>query len=241
MIDWRDQGVILSVRRHGEANVILTALTAEHGLQAGVVRGGASRKQAPVLQPGNQVDLEWRARLEEHLGSFRAEPLQSRSALLSDRGALSALASVTGLLAFALPERMPLPSLYEESVALLDRLSSPGWAVDYALWELLLLEELGYGLDLSACAATGGDDDLIYVSPKSGRAVSRAGGKDWADRLLPLPAFWLDDQAPDVIASLRTTGYFLTTQLAANLGDRPLPEARARLVAYLTKQEAKHG
>ena len=237
-MDWQDHGVILSARKHGETSVIIDAFSEGHGRHAGVVRGGISRKMAPTLQPGNQVTLDWRARLEEHLGSYRIELVQSRGVLLSDRGGLSALASIASLLGYALPERMPMPVIYSETIALLDRLSAPGWEAAYALWELMLLEELGYGLDLSCCAATGTSEDLIYISPRSGRAVSRSGGADYADRLLPLPGFWQDDVPPDVPASLRTTGHFLHTHLAPALGPRPLPEARARLVTYLTRKGA---
>jgi len=232
-MEWSDQGIILTVRKQGETNALVTALTIEHGLHAGIVRGGTSRKYAATLQPGNLVSLEWRARLEQHLGNYRAELLTSRGGLLSSRGPVTALAAITALLAFALPERMPLPTVFQETNALLEALSHPDWPSAYALWELFLLEELGYGLDLTCCAATGSTEGLIYVSPKSGRAVGREGGAAWADRLLPLPAFWLGEATADIPASLRTTGYFLTTQVAANLGDRPLPEARARLVAFL--------
>ncbi len=239
-MEWRDEGVILAARRHGETSVILDVLTKTHGRHAGVVRGGASRKQAPVLQPGNQVELEWRARLEEHLGSFRVELLKSRSGIMSDRARLAALSSVCALMSFAMPERMELTLIYDQTLELIERLNSDApWASDYAVWELMILEELGYGLDLTSCAATGGTQELIYVSPKSGRAVCRSAGAEYADRMLPLPEFLqmqgVDAAPAEVLGALKTTGYFLERWLAPALGNRPLPDARARLVRALEK------
>ncbi len=233
-MDWRDQGFVLSTRKHGETSVILEVFTGAHGRHAGVVRGGVSRKMTPILQPGGQLDLSWRARLSDHLGSFTVEPLRARTAVLSDRFALAGLNAVTALLGFCLPEREPHPALYDRSCQLLDLLGQNDiWPLAYLRWELALLTELGYGLDLSACAVTGGTEDLIYVSPKSGRAVSAQGAGAWADRLLPLPPVLLEQgAAPDeeVLLALSTTGYFLSEKLAPDLGHKPVPEARARLV-----------
>lgn len=245
-MEWRDEGVILAARRHGETSVILDVLTKTHGRHAGVVRGGASRKQAPVLQPGNQVEVEWRARLEEHLGAYRVELLTSRSGIMADRGRLAALSSVCALMGFAMPERMELTLIYDQTLALIERLNSGApWAADYAVWELMILEELGYGLDLTSCAATGGTQELVYVSPKSGRAVCRAAGADYADRMLPLPEFLQMDGVEagpaDVLGALKTTGYFLERWLAPALGNRPLPDARARLVRALEKEGKREG
>jgi DNA repair protein RecO (recombination protein O) len=239
-MEWRDEGVILAARRHGETSVILDVLTKTHGRHAGVVRGGVSRKQAPVLQPGNQVEVEWRARLEDHLGAYRVELLKSRSGIMSDRGRLAALSSICALMTFAMPERMELSEIYDQTLALIERLSSDEpWAADYAVWELMMLEELGYGLDLTSCAATGGTQELIYVSPKSGRAVCRAAGAEYADRMLPLPEFLqmqgVDAAPQEVLGALKTTGYFLERWLAPALGNRPLPDARSRLVRALEK------
>ncbi|MEM7439447.1 MAG: DNA repair protein RecO [Pseudomonadota bacterium] len=239
-MEWRDTGMILTVRPHGESAAILEVLTESHGRHAGVVQGGTSRKKAPTLQPGNQVSLEWRARLEEHIGSYRVELLQSRTTILSDRRALAAMGSVTALLAFAMPERMDLPGVYTMTMELADRLvtGNDAWISHYAQWELQVLEELGYGLDLSQCAATGTVNDLVWVSPKSGRAVSADAGAPFADRLLPLPAFLVEASqanAADVLAALTMTGYFWEHWLAPALGDRPLPGARSRLVAALNK------
>lgn len=239
-MEWRDTGMILSVRPHGETAAIIDVLTEEHGRHAGMVPGGASRRKAPVLQPGNQVELEWRARLEEHLGSYRAELVKSRTAVLGDRRALAGMGALTALLGFALPERMALPPIYHASVALADELAvvDDGWFTEYARWEVLLLQELGYGLDLGSCAATGQVDDLIYVSPRSGRAVSRAAGAPYAQKLLPLPGFLRRRGAAelgDVLSALTMTGHFLERWLAPALGDRPLPAARSRLLGSLRR------
>ncbi|MBI1220847.1 MAG: DNA repair protein RecO [Rhodobacteraceae bacterium] len=239
-MEWRDQGVLLSVRGHGESAAIIEVFTAEHGRHAGVVRGGASRKISPILQPGAQLDLTWRARLDEHIGAFTVEPLKGRAgAILSDRRALAGLNAVAALLAFALPEREPHPALYASSIALFDALiETDSWPLAYLRWELALLEEMGFGLDLTSCAVTGTRDDLAYVSPRSGRSVSRQGAGDWADRLLPLPPALLGQgpaDAAEIAAGLRLTGHFLETWLAPQLGQRPLPEARRRLVAVLVR------
>lgn len=237
-MEWRDQGAILSVRTHGESSAIVEVFTALHGRHAGVVRGGASRRIAPLLQPGAQVDVTWRARLDDHIGTFTVEPLISRAGLLSDRRALAALNAVCALLHATLPEREAHPALYAATQDLLTRLADPqDWADRYLSWELTLLGELGYGLDLTSCAVTGATTDLAYVSPKTGRAVSRAGAGDWSDRLLPLPPI-LSGTGPatpeGIAAALSVTGHFLA-RFAADHGDKPLPEARARLVTALTR------
>ena len=239
-MEWQDTVTIISVRKHGENSTIVDVLTQSHGRHAGLVRGGAGRKLAPILQPGTQVDVEWRARLEEHLGTYNIEPIQSRATILSNRLALSAMGSVCALVNFAFPERMSLPRLYAVTINLFDQMAASGaWLPDYALWEYAVLEELGYGLDLESCAATGVQQDLIYVSPKSGRAVSRQAGADWADRMLPLPRFLraqtATKEAGEVLDALKTTGYFLERRLAPALGNRPLPDARARFLAVLQK------
>ncbi|MEM7520676.1 MAG: DNA repair protein RecO [Pseudomonadota bacterium] len=234
-MEWRDQGILLSTRRHGETAAIIEVFTPDQGRHAGVVRGGTSRKIAPILQPGAQLDLAWRARLEDHIGSFAVEPVRSRAAAaMGGRQALAGLNAVTALLSFCLPEREPHPALYARTEALLDLLDQSAlWPLAYLRWEVNLLEEMGYGLDLSACAVTGATEGLCYVSPKSGRAVSKAGAGDWADRLLPLPDVLRGEGAAgdaEIAAGFVTTGHFLSAHLARNLGDRPLPEARARFV-----------
>jgi DNA repair protein RecO (recombination protein O) len=240
VIEWRDEGALLSVRRHGESAVIIDVFTAEHGRHAGIVRGGAGRKLSPILQPGAQLDLVWKARLDEHLGSYSVEPVRSRAAaVMSNRLALAGLNAVCGLLAFTMPEREAYPNLYRQSTVLMDLLGNTDvWPLAYLRWELALLEELGFGLDLTSCAVTGSIEGLCYVSPKSGRAVSDEGAGDWADRLLRLPPVLLGvGTAPDdeILQGLRTTGYFLENWLAKSVGNRPLPEARGRLVDALKR------
>lgn len=234
-MDWQDEGALLSVRPHGEASAIVEVFTRAHGRHAGVVRGGTSRRMAPVLQPGAQVQVVWRARLGEHIGSFTVEPLRARTGVMGDAGRLAALTSVCAMLRLALPEREAHGALWTDTVALLDGLEGGGadWALDYLRWEVRLLEDLGYGLDLASCAVTGVTDDLAYVSPRSGRAVSRAGAGDWADRLLPLPGCLTGAAlAPgDLAAGLALTGHFLRKGLAPVLDGRDLPEARARLAS----------
>ena len=239
-MDWRDHGILLTSRRHGEMAAIIEVFTEGHGRHAGVVRGGASRKIAPILQPGAQLDVLWRARLEEHIGTFVVEPLRSRAAAaFSGRLALAGLNAVVSLLSFCLPEREPHPAIYRRTEQLMDLLGQDEvWSLAYLRWELALLEELGFGLDLSACAVTGATEGLVYVSPKSGRAVSTAGAGKWADKLLPLPRCLRGEgAAPDIeIAdALRTTGYFLESHLAPSLGHTPLPDARARFVTQFTR------
>jgi len=237
-MDWRDQGVLLSVRKHGENAAIVEVFTESHGRHLGVVRGGAGRRMSPVLQPGAQLDLTWRARLEEHLGSFAVEPLRSRAAsLLGDPLGLAGLNAVLAMAGFALPEREAAPALYAETLELLDALvEGEGWLPLYLHWEMTLLEGSGFGLDLSSCAVTGSTDDLAFVSPRTGRAVSRAGAGNWIDRLLPLPR-GLVQGGPMGMADLKEgldlTGSFLTRKLAPSLGDRPLPAARQRLLDRL--------
>ena len=174
-MDWRETGLLLSRRRHGETAAIIEVFTRDHGRHAGIVRGGTGRRMTPVLEPGNQVDVTWRARLEDHLGTFTVEPVTSRAAaLMSDRLTLAGLNALTGLLSFALPEREAHAALYDGTITVLDMMgTSDHWPLAYLRWELALLEDLGFGLDLTHCAVTGTTDILTYVSPKSGRAVSR--------------------------------------------------------------------
>lgn len=238
MISWQDEGAVLRVRPHGETSAIVEVFTIAHGRHAGVVRGGISRKIAPILQPGSQVAVTWKARLDDHMGSFTVEPLRSRAALaMGDRLALSGLNAVCGLLAVVLPEREAHPPLYDRTIQLLDLLGqSEIWPLAYLRWEQALLEELGFGLDLSACAVRGVNEDLAFVSPKSGRAVSREAAGDWADRLLPLPPVLAgkgDAGAADIVTALGTTGYFIERRLLRSLGQVPMPAARARLLSAI--------
>jgi len=240
MIEWQDEAALLAARPFGETSVIIEVFSEVHGRHAGVVRGGTSRKVAPLLQPGAQLSVTWKARLDSHLGSFTVEPIRSRAAAaMGDRLALAGLNAVCGLLVMVLPEREAHLPLYARTIALLDLLGqSDVWPLAYLRWEQALLEEMGFGLDLSACAVRGVNEDLIYVSPKSGRAVSREGAGEWADRMLPLPPVLAGkgDATPAEIArALGTTGFFIENRLIKGLGDRPLPPARARLVEVIAR------
>lgn len=238
-MDWRETGILLARRHHGENAAIVEVFTREHGRHAGIVRGGAGRRMTPILEPGNQVDVTWRARLEDHLGTFTVEPVDARAAaLMSDRLTLAGLNALTGLLAFALPEREAHPQLYDGTITVLDMMrTSDHWPLAYLRWELALLEDLGFGLDLATCAATGSAENLRYVSPRTGRAVSAAGAGEWKSKLLPLsPAMTGDGTLEDVTEGLRTTGHFLDTGLAPALGNTPIPKARNRLVDLLIRK-----
>ena len=190
-----------------------------------------------MLQPGNQLDVVWRARLPEHMGSWTAELRKSRgAAILSDPLRLAALQSVCSLCSFALPEREGLPRFQARTEELCDAIiSGEGWLSAYVFWEVAFLEEAGLQLDLKACAVSGNANDLAFVSPRTGRAVSRSGAGEWASRLLPLPEMLIGG-APTltgVIAALDLTGFFLEQRLAPSLGERPVPPARARLAEML--------
>ncbi|WP_220747845.1 MULTISPECIES: DNA repair protein RecO [Jannaschia] len=238
-MEWRDRGIVLAARPHGETAAILEVFTRDHGRHLGVVHGGRSRKKAPLLQPGNAVSVTWRARLVDHLGTYSPEPIRSRAGdVLSDPLRLAALTSTSALCSFALPEREALPDFHARTEALCDALADgQGWLRDYTFWEVALLAETGLRLDLSACAATGTTEDLAYISPRTGRAVSRAGAGVWADRLLPLPPMLLGAEATlsEVLSALDVTGHFLKAFLAPSLGDRPVPPARGRLIEALRR------
>jgi DNA repair protein RecO (recombination protein O) len=237
-MDWRDTGFVLTARRHGESSLIVELLTAEHGRHAGLVRGGQSPKRRALLQPGNLVAASWRGRLEEHLGTFDIELARAHAAsLIDDADRLAALSSAAALIAVALPEREPHGDVYQGFAMLIAAFDSADWAARYVAWECTLLAALGYGLDLTSCAATGVNDDLAYVSPRSGRAVSRSAGTPYHDKLLALPAFlWRAAAAEnaDIVAGLTLTGHFLHHHLLAP-HDRTLPEARARLAERLRR------
>ncbi len=202
-MEWTDEGIVLGVRRHGEANAIVELLTRAHGRHLGLVRGGAGTRLRPVLQPGNSLRAVWRARLDEHLGNYVVEELVPRaSTLLALPHALFAATHLAGL-ARLLPERDPHEAIHQMMEAILDHLDDPREAAAAVVrFELMLLAELGFGLELGRCAATGAAEDLVYVSPKSGGAVSRAAGEPWRDRLLRLPPFLREcegqpDDGPD--------------------------------------------
>ena len=238
-MNWSDEGYVLSVRRYGEAAAIVNLLTREHGRHAGLVRGGMGRRLRGVLQPGNQVAANWRGRLAEHLGTYMVEGKRDHAAgLLADGDRLAGLTAAAAVTEAVLPERQPHLLIHNAFASLLNALAkSPAWAVVYVRYELGLLSELGFGLDLSQCSATGVTEDLAYVSPRSARAVSRAAACPYKNRLLPLPRFLLPDTraeyaAQDILDGLKLTGYFLEATIFTP-NNQPLPAARDRLVTRL--------
>ncbi|MEO0358283.1 MAG: DNA repair protein RecO, partial [Pseudomonadota bacterium] len=213
-MEWRDEGLLLAVRKHGETSVIADVFTQDHGRHAGIVRGGTSRKMSPILQPGAQIDVVWKARLEDHLGSFSVEPIRSRMAGVIDTPlALAGMNAALALLGFALPERSQHAELFETSVTLCDLIcATDAWPLAYLRWEIQLLEEIGFGLDLYQCAVTGDTQDLQFISPKTGRAVAARAAGEWSDRLLPFPPCMVgagDADDADIARGLQTTGHFL--------------------------------
>jgi DNA repair protein RecO (recombination protein O) len=238
-MQWTDEAIVLGVRRHGEANAIAELFTREHGRHLGLVRGGFGSRLKPVLQPGNSVSATWRARLDEHLGAYTVEPVRIRTD--SVFAARHSLFAVTHLAALArlLPERDPHESVYVDFAAILDHLDDANVvAAHVARFELQMLAELGFGLDLASCAATGVTDELIYVSPKSGRAVSREGGEAWQDKLLRLPVFLNDPaavpSARDLADGFALTGHFLERLILETRG-QPMPDARTHFLAAISR------
>jgi DNA repair protein RecO (recombination protein O) len=241
-MEWSDEGVVLSVRPHGESAAVLELFTRQHGRHLGLVHGGRSRKLRPVLQIGNHVDAGWKARLADNLGHFTVELRKGFAALLmEDAAALTAMTSMATL-ARLLPERDPHPNLFEITLFVLSFIDDDSiWPALYARWEMALLDELGMGLDLSSCAATGATTDLVWVSPKSGRAVSAQAGEPYRGRLLRLPGFLgglvKGAAAPgpdDIRAGLALTGYFLEQRVLAPR-EQAMPEARGRLVELICR------
>ena len=240
-MEWSDEGLVLSARRHGESATVVNLLTREHGRHAGLARGGQGAKARGLYQPGNLVSARWRGRLPEHLGNWTCELTVGYAAvMMEDAGRLSALSAACAMLESALAEREAVPRVYGDSLAFIHGLAAEGgagppWPEAYARWELQLLADLGYGLDLSACAATGVTENLVFVSPKSGRSVSAEAGEPYRDKLLALPAFLrsaVQAQAGDVSLGLRLTGYFLERHVFEPQG-RTLPPARTRLIEAL--------
>lgn len=233
MIAWRDEAIVLSVHPQGESGAVVCVLAASHGRHAGLVRGGRSRRLRGVAMPGNRVMVAWRARLPEHLGQMTVELVSAEAArVLDDPARLAALASACALGEVALPDRIAHPATFAALSAFLGALAAESWPSVYVHWELALLRDLGYGLDLERCAATGRNDDLAFVSPRSGRAVSFSAGEAYRDRLLPLPAFLVrggEGSPADIRAGLALTGYFLDRHVLGPHGVA-LPAARARLV-----------
>jgi DNA repair protein RecO (recombination protein O) len=242
-MQWTDEGVVLSVRPHGETAAVVELLTRQHGRHLGLVHGGRSRKLRPVLQIGNHVDATWTARLSEQLGHITLELRRGFAAeVLDDAAALAGLTSICTL-ARLLPERDPHANLYEVTLFLLGFLDDASvWPALMVRWELALLDELGFGLDLSSCAATGSKDDLIYVSPRTGRAVSAVAGEPYRDRLLTLPSFLKgrtqgDLAIEDLEAGFALTGHFLDLHVLRPR-ETALPEARSRALGSLKKAMA---
>jgi len=237
-MEWRDTGFVLATRRHGESALIVELLTKGHGRHAGLVRGGQSPRRRAVLQPGNSVAASWRGRLPQHLGALDCELIEAHAArFLDDPDRLAALGAATALLLASLPEREPHGDLYASLAGLLAALDSGEWAQTYVAWECDLLTGLGFGLDLGSCAATGASDDLAYVSPRTGRAVSRAAGMPYHDKLLPLPGFlWREvpGSRAEIVAGLALTQYFLLHHVLAPHGGK-LPEARERLAERMRR------
>jgi DNA repair protein RecO (recombination protein O) len=235
-MQWTDEGIVLGSKRHGEANAILELMTRAHGRHLGLVRGGAGSRLRPVLQPGNRISSTWRARLDEHLGHYAVEGLDARAA--SFLPVPHALYGMTHLAALCrlLPERDPHPQIHAALEGVLDALLDPRRAgASVVRFELLLLAELGFGLDLATCAASGTENDLVYVSPKSGRAVSRQAGDPWKDRLLALPAFLreaLDPSSQDIADGFVLTGFFLVRHVLEPHG-LSFADARASFIAAL--------
>jgi DNA repair protein RecO (recombination protein O) len=237
-MEWDDDAFVLSARVHGETGAIVDLLTAQHGRHAAHVAGGASRRMKPFLQAGARVIVRYRSRLSEQLGSASLEPVgEGPSALFDDPLALMGLSAATAVAAGALPEREPHPGAFLGLEAFIAALAAVrDWPAVYVRFEVGLLQDLGFGLDLTRCAATGALDDLIYVSPRTGRAVSAAAGEPYKDKLLPLPPFMLGAQAGlragDIDAGLNLTGHFLEQFVFGPL-NRPLPPARVWVIDKL--------
>ncbi len=238
-MQWTDEGIVLGVKRHGEGNAILELMTREHGRHLGLVRGGFGTRLRPVLQPGNALSATWRARLDEHLGNYSVEGLNLRAANFF--GAPHAVYGVGHLAALMrlLPERDPHAALHAALDEILERLDDAALAAPMvARFELQLLSELGFGLDLESCAATGARGELIYVSPKSGRAVSRAAGDPWADKMLRLPAFLRESAAApageDLADGFALTGFFLARRVLEPRG-LVLSDERAHFIAAILR------
>jgi len=245
----RAEALILSIRAHGEHGAVVRAFTAADGVQPGYVRGGRSRRLKPVLQPANQVLGEWRSRTADQLPQLTVELIHSRAPLFGEPLPAAALDWVTALTSAVLPEGQPFPALYDAVEGVLAAIEAApaarGWAVALVRYELLLLAELGFGLDLAHCAATGGSEDLAWVSPRSGGAVSAGAAIGYEARLFALPAFLRDGVAgggsgaewPDILAGLAITGHFLDRDLLSDRRADTLA-ARVRLVERLKRAVA---
>lgn len=245
-MEWKDEGIVLSARRHGETSLILEVLTKQHGRHAGYVRGGSGKKVSGDYQAGNYLKVTWRSRIEEQLGNYSCELIRSNTVkIMYSKDKLACLLSACAVSETTLPERETVHLAYDALEALIDVLvlsesNNKLWQILYVRWELNLLAELGFGLDFTNCAATGATDNLVYVSPKSGRAVSADAGKPYHDKLLPLPSFLLQKEMineiedVEILNGLRLTGYFLN-RYVFNANNKKTPSARTRFINSLTK------
>lgn len=241
---WTDEAIILSARKHGEHQALVRLFARQHGVFASIAQGAYSKAQRGIYQPGNIVSVKWNARLAEHMGSVSAEMQEPVTAfIMNDPLKLAALSSAATLMEMILPERHPYPTLYRRLQEMLMHLKhSESWQEDYVRFELALLAESGFGLDLGSCAATGRQEDLTYVSPKSGRSVSTEAGEPYKDKLLALPGFLSPEVnrkktgcgTQEILAGLRLSGYFLDHWLTGPHGKK-LPAARSRLVELIEK------
>jgi DNA repair protein RecO (recombination protein O) len=237
-MEFTDDAFVLAARPYGETGAIVEVLTRARGKFAAYVAGGASRRMKPVLQPGVRAAFSYRARTSDQLGSASLEPVgEGPSALFDDALALSGLAAAAAVTAGALPEREPHAGVFLAFAALSGALADPDiWPAVFVRFEAGLLQALGFGLDLASCAVTGSSDDLVWVSPRTGRAVSASAGEPYRERLLRLPPFLLSAQGGlgpgDIGAGLALTGHFLETCVFAAV-DRPPPPARAWLIDRL--------
>lgn len=241
-MDWQDHGIVIARFKHGESSLVTKLLTETHGLHAGLVRGGTGRAARAVYQIGNRVSATWQARLPDHLGNYRAELVRAHAAeLLELRWPLAALGAGAALVEATLPEREPNRAVFDAFVLLLDRLTTPQWSPAYARFEIALLAALGFGLDLTCCAVTGETGDLAFVSPRTGRAVSREAAGAYENRLFTLPPFLIEGgesvDPSDVAAALRLTGHFLARQALAP-AERRMPSARTRLYEAMVRLPA---
>ena len=242
-MEWDAPAIILDVRPYGEGDAVATVMTEAHGLHRGLARGGASRGKAGTWQPGNMVQVQWTARVSDQLGSFAGEMIHAGAAFaMQEAMPLAMLTAICAVAEGALPEREPLPRVFDGLLHLIPRLPlGEALLTDVVRWECTVLSDLGYGLDLSCCAVTGRTDGLAYVSPKTGRAVTDEGAGAWADRLLPLPGFLTGAAPPDAAGwrdGLRLTGHFLERD-AFGHQHRPLPQARRMLYDRVSAQAAK--
>lgn len=244
MINWTDEGVVLSARKHGESATIVTLMTRDNGRHSGLVRGGGGSRARGIYQTGNLVSAKWRARLSEHLGTYTCELLKPNAAeLMSERLPLLALTSSAALIERLLPEREPYAETFFSLTALIEVLGGAGdWVPSYIKWELGLLNQLGYGLNLGECVVTGSPDSLVYISPRTGCAVSAIAGAPYREKLFDLPPFFITKTAnpsiKDIETGLRVTGHFLARCARdADAGD--LPRARARFVDRISRDSLK--